>query len=152
MEAMKDRLRNLASTLDPLRLRDEIRSAQAHLAALATGQLLPGPSPRDQDLEKFMKSLATAWHHTEIRPTHQSAPKPLRHWRTRKDPFVDSWPRILGWLDVEPDGNGRDILDRLQADDPGTYPDGQLRTLQRKLKEWRGAAARRLVFAAPLES
>ena len=38
------------------------------------------------------------------------------------------------------------LLDRLQAQCPGIYPDGQLRTLQRRLKEWRREAAHRMVF------
>jgi hypothetical protein len=29
---------------------------------------------------------------------------------------------------------------------PGVYPEGQLRTLQRRLKEWRREAAHRMVF------
>jgi hypothetical protein len=36
-------------------------------------------------------------------------------------------------------------LERLQAQCPGIYPDGQLRTLQRRLKEWRREAAHRMV-------
>ena len=38
------------------------------------------------------------------------------------------------------------LLDRLQAQCPGIYPDGQLRTLQRRLKEWRREAAHQMVF------
>jgi hypothetical protein len=40
-------------------------------------------------------------------------------------------------------------FERLQAEYPGLYPDGQLRTCQRRLKEWRREAALRLVFGTP---
>ena len=38
------------------------------------------------------------------------------------------------------------MLFRLQEEHPGIFPDGQLRTLQRRVREWRAAAAKRLVF------
>jgi hypothetical protein len=38
------------------------------------------------------------------------------------------------------------MLQCLQARYPDSYPDGQLRTLQRRLKVWRGEMARELIF------
>jgi hypothetical protein len=35
---------------------------------------------------------------------------------------------------------------RLEAEHPGRFGDGQLRTLQRRVKEWRRSAVQRLVF------
>jgi hypothetical protein len=145
-EAMKDRLRAVAITLDPLRLLDEIRAVQHQLAALASGEALHVVRRNDPDLDGFLKSLATAWHAGEVRPTHSLQPKPKRHWRTRKDPFESVWPRVLVWLETEPDRNALELLERLRAED-SAFSDGQIRTLQRRLKEWRAAAARRLVFA-----
>jgi hypothetical protein len=46
---------------------------------------------------------------------------------------------------------GKELFARLQAAHPGVFPDGQLRTFQRRVKEWRQAAARRLVFASSAE-
>lgn len=152
-EAMKERLRAVATTLDPLRLLDEIRGAQHRLAGLAAGELLHVAPRRDPELDQFLRSLATAWHEGEVRPTHRLQPKPRRDWRTRKDPFETVWPRILGWLQNEPDRTAVELLHRLQNEHPGEFPDGQVRTLQRRLKLWRRAAARRLVFTghqAPL--
>jgi hypothetical protein len=37
----------------------------------------------------------------------------------------------------------------LRTEGLGEFPDGQLRTLQRRVKEWRHLAARRLMFAVP---
>jgi hypothetical protein len=145
-DRMKERLRAVLATLDPLRLLDEIRTVQQHLAGLAAGQKLHVLPHRDADLERFLRSLATAWKEGEVRPTHRSGPKPTRHWRTRVDPFDAVWPRIVAWLESEPDRTAKELLHRLQADDAGTFPDGQLRTLQRRVKEWRRLAARRLMF------
>ena len=144
---MKERLRGVAASLDPLRLLDEIRAIQCHLAALAAG-LASGPPPgRDGDLSKFLDSLSTAWQEGEVRSTHHSKPRATRHWRTRPDPFDRVWPRIRAWLDVQPDKNAKELLERLCEEYPGEYSSGQLRTLQRRLKAWHADAARRLVFA-----
>ena len=69
-----------------------------------------------------------------------------RHWRTRKDPFEAVWPRVLLWLQDEPERTGIERLLPLQTDHPGEFHDGQLQTLQRRLKAWRRAVARKLVF------
>ena len=53
---------------------------------------------------------------------------------------------LRGWFEAEPWHTSRELFERLQAQCPGVYPDGQLRTLQRRLKEWRREAAHRMVF------
>jgi transposase len=60
-----------------------------------------------------------------------------RTWRTRQDPFGDSWEEILEMLEANPGLEARTIFEYLQRKYPGTYADGQLRTLQRRLKVWR---------------
>ena len=102
--------------------------------------------PRDADLESFLNSLATVWREGEVRPTHRKEPKPRRDWRTRVDPFESAWPRVVTWLEAEPDRTAKELLVRLQVEGPDAFADGQLRTLQRRVKDWRTAAARRLVL------
>jgi hypothetical protein len=150
-EPMKDRLRAILVTLDPLRLLDEIRTVQHHLASLAAGDRVTALPHRDADLDRFLKHLATAWRDGEVRPTHRptSASKPPRHWRTRKDPFESVWPRVLVWLEAEPDRTAKELFDRVRDEFPVDFTAGQLRTLQRRVKEWRRQAARRLVFTEP---
>ena len=152
-EKSKERLRAVLASLDPLRLLDEIRTMQRHIAGLARGDQVHAPPHRDADLERFLASLATAWMKGEVRPTHQPKPKAERWWRTRQDPFEDVWPRVLVWLESEPDRTAKELLERLRTEDPSTFQSGQLRTLQRRVKEWRMTAARRLVFseAIPFE-
>jgi|SRR5688572_24697053 len=148
-DAMKERLRAILATLDPLRLLDEIRTVQHHLAGLAAGERVHVLPHRDADLDRFLKSLATAWSHGEVRPTHRKGPKPARHWRTRKDPFEDVWPRVVNWLESEPDRTAKELFQRLQEEQPTSFSQGQLRTLQRRVKDWRRLAARRLLFSQP---
>lgn len=75
-EGMKERLRAAATTLDPLRLLDEIRGMQHHLAELAAGATPHLVPSRDGDLDHFLKGLSTAWHDGEVRPTHRAKPRP----------------------------------------------------------------------------
>ena len=146
---MKERLRAVALQLDPLRLLEEIRSVQHHLAALAAGQTAHAAVRNEGNLKGFLTGLASAWQHGEVRATHRLAPRPARDWRTRKDPFERVWPSVRAWLEAEPDRVGKELFARLQDELPGAFPDGQLRTFQRRVREWRQAAARQLVFASP---
>jgi hypothetical protein len=146
-DAMKDRLRAVLATLDPLRLLDEIRTVQHHLAGLAAGEVVHVLPRRDADLDLFLKSLATAWREGDARPTHREGPKPTRHWRTREDPLKELWPRVVTWLAAEPDRTAKELLERLRSENAAITV-GQLRTLQRRIKEWRGIMARRLLFAS----
>ncbi|MCK5616939.1 IS21 family transposase [Candidatus Pacearchaeota archaeon] len=58
-------------------------------------------------------------------------------WRTRQDPFEDSWDKITQMLDINPGFEAKTIFEALQREHPGKYADGQLRTLQRHIKIWR---------------
>ena len=150
-EAIKERLRSLAATLDPVRLLDEIRATQQHIAKLAAGETSHLIPTSDLALEVFLKGLATAWRDGEVRPTHRPQPtsKERRHWRTRKDPFAAVWPQVREWLEAQPDRTADEMLQRLQHEAPGEFTDGQLRTLQRRVKNWRQQAVRELVFSDP---
>lgn len=58
-------------------------------------------------------------------------------WRTRKDPFEEVWPRLEEQLRLNPGLQGKTLFDWLRREHPGKFEDGQLRTLQRRLKQWR---------------
>ena len=60
-----------------------------------------------------------------------------RTWRTRDDPFAENWPEIRMFLDNNPGLEAKTLFEYLQRQYPGRFPDGQLRTLQRKVKNWR---------------
>lgn len=61
-----------------------------------------------------------------------------REWRTRKDPFEGIWASVIEpQLTLHPSLMAITVLEKLQADYPGAYPDKLLRTLQRKMKKWK---------------
>lgn len=66
----------------------------------------------------------------------------IHDWRTRPDPFVEVWPRIEAILRDSPHFEARAALDWLQREYPGQFQDGQLRTLQRRFRQWRGEYGR----------
>jgi len=59
-------------------------------------------------------------------------------WRTRADPFVEVWSWVVEQLSVNPGLEAQTLLGALQRAHPGQFADGQLRTLQRQVKRWRG--------------
>jgi hypothetical protein len=63
--------------------------------------------------------------------------KTERHWRTRKDWFEEVWPKIREQLSTNPGLEVKTIFAALQREQPERFADGQLRTLQRKVKHWR---------------
>jgi hypothetical protein len=129
--------------LDPADLLHQIREGQAALAALGSGDLSHGPER--QSLEEFLAKLPELWREGEARPTHRNAPSSPRTWRTRKDPFEEVWPEILLWLQHDPDSTAKSLMERLQRAYPDRFPAVQLRTLQRRVREWRHVMARSLV-------
>ena len=64
--------------------------------------------------------------------------RPTRDWRTRADPFAEVWPWVAEQLSVNPGLEAGTLLEALQRAHPGRFADGQLRTLQRQVKRWRG--------------
>jgi hypothetical protein len=143
---VKRQLQNAAEALDPLQLLEQIRRMQQQLALLAAHRAAHVPAEQQDDLTGFLAGLSMAWQGGEVRPTHQTSPKPARSWRTRPDPFETVWPKVREWLEREPDQTGKCLFQRLQDEYPGVFPDSQLRTLQRRLKAWRREMAHRLVF------
>src|SRR5215470_8386518 len=61
-----------------------------------------------------------------------------RDWRTRPDPFADVWPQVEELLRLNPGLEAKTLFTDLQRRFPGRFADGQLRTLQRHVKRWRG--------------
>ena len=58
-------------------------------------------------------------------------------WRTREDPFSDVWEAIKEKLEINPGLEAKTLFEDLQRHSPGQFADGQLRTLQRRVKIWR---------------
>jgi hypothetical protein len=58
-------------------------------------------------------------------------------WRTRPDLFADVWEEVRGRLKDHPGLEAKTLFEDLQRRFPGRFSDGQLRTLQRRVKTWR---------------
>jgi hypothetical protein len=50
------------------------------------------------------------------------------------------------WLLEQPEATAKQLFERLQAQTGEAFRPGQLRSLQRRVKHWRSAVARRLIF------
>ena len=69
-------------------------------------------------------------------PSEMGAP---RDWRTRPDPFEEHWPEVEERLRATPELEAKTLFELLVERHPDRYDDGQLRTLQRRVKQWRAA-------------
>jgi hypothetical protein len=63
--------------------------------------------------------------------------KEPRSWRTREDPFTADWPEIVERLEAAPELEAKALFEDLVRRHPERYEEGQLRTLQRRIKQWR---------------
>jgi hypothetical protein len=72
-----------------------------------------------------------------------------RNWRTRPDVFTQVWPELEAKLEVSPKLQAKTLFADLQRRFPGRFADGQLRTLQRRVKTWRAESgpAKEVFFA-----
>jgi hypothetical protein len=69
--------------------------------------------------------------------------------RTRPDPFVEVWEEVQGLYESNAGLEAKTVFEYLQRQNPGRFQDGQLRTLQRRVKGWRATEgpAREVFFA-----
>jgi hypothetical protein len=145
-DEIRRRVKAMAEDLDPVGLLRDIRAAQQRLVDIAdrpierATAIISAPT-----LEQFLAGLRTAWKEGEVRPTARKKPAGKR-LRRPPDLFAAASAQLRAWLEAEPERTGRELFERLQAQHPGVYPDGQLRTCQRRLKIWRREMAHKLVF------
>lgn len=149
---VKEKLAAQFQALDPVRLLQQIRIAQQALSDIATHG---PPAPQDTanpartPISEYLASLSSAWKEGEVRPTHRKQAKAPRWWRTRVNPFAEAWPVIEGWLQAEPSVSANELMNRLAAMTPEVYGSkAQLRTLQRRVGEWRSERAKEMVLGS----
>jgi hypothetical protein len=63
-----------------------------------------------------------------------------RDWRTRDDPFEKDWPDLRARLVEAPELESKALFEDLVRRKPDAYDPGQVRTLQRRVKQWRAEA------------
>lgn len=92
-----------------------------------------------QTLERA--ALRSAMSETTARRYREGAPakggRPERRYRTRKDPFERVWPEVEKMLEAAPGLEAKTIFERLLERAEASFTEGQLRTLQRKIRRWR---------------
>ena len=145
-DEVRQRLDALYATLDPVRLLRDMRAAQQRLVDLADALAPSGEETvAPASLDAFLAGLRTAWKEGEVRPTSRRKP-PVPRGRRRPDPLVAVTTLLKAWFDAEPWRASRELLDRLQAEQPDEHPDKLLRTVQRRIKIWRAERAHQMVF------
>jgi hypothetical protein len=60
-----------------------------------------------------------------------------RQYRTRADPFGEDWDQVEQMLSDAPELEAKTLFEWLCEQRPGKYQAGQLRTLQRRVADWR---------------
>ncbi len=63
--------------------------------------------------------------------------QPERYWRTRSDPFESVWPEVEEILKRSPTVEATAVFEYLCRQQEGAFQQGQLRTLQRRIKHGR---------------
>ena len=144
--AQKQRLQAMFAELDPIQLLYRIRESQRLLAMLEISGHSQARTASRPDKKTFVSELSTAWRKGEIRLTHRK-PDQKKRGRTRPDPFEGAWPTVKQWLEQEPNACAKELFIRLQTVAPNSFKPSQLRTLQRRVKQWRQDIAFQLVFS-----
>ena len=151
-EGQKSRLRDSYQGLDPVVLLKELEHLQdqfweyAHRKPSSSiGSVVACESiSRDTDPPKMI--VAAPLRRAEISTVVQKTPRIYRRtrkptvphtWRTRKDPFVEVWGQIQLQFDINPSRTVKELFQELQQRYPGKFSNGQLRTLQRRIKQRR---------------
>lgn len=83
----------------------------------------------DMDEKTARKYRALGKLPSEIRVEHT--------WRTREDPFTEVWDQVKEKLKINPGLEAKTLFEDLQRRYPGQFAEGQVRTLQRRVKIWR---------------
>jgi thioesterase domain-containing protein len=60
-----------------------------------------------------------------------------RTWRTREDPFEEQWADLAERLKEAPELEAKTLFEELYTREPGRYKPGQLRTRERRVRQWR---------------
>lgn len=69
-------------------------------------------------------------------PSELKAEK-VRTWRTRENPFEEVWEMVKSFLENNSGLEAKTLFEHLQREYPGRFSDGQIRTFQRRVKNWR---------------
>ncbi len=92
----------------------------------------------ESSAHKYLRSVKFP---SELKEPH----KPRTH-RTHADAFAGVWAECLRYLAGNPGLEVKTLFAYLQGKYPGQFKSGQLRTLQRRVKQWRGHQSKEIYF------
>jgi hypothetical protein len=95
-----------------------------------------GRSQEQAAVKANLKSRKTVAKYERLGQLPSELKKP-RQYRTRADPFADDWSEIEQMLETAPELEAKSVLEWLLEKEPDKYHAGQLRTLQRRVADWR---------------
>lgn len=94
-----------------------------------TGKLGKAALRADMDVKTARKYVELGKLPSEVQVEHT--------WRTREDPFGGDWEEVEGMLRKAPELEAKVLFEWLCEQHSGQYEEGQLRTFQRRVREWR---------------
>lgn len=94
-----------------------------------TGKLVKACLRADLDPKTGRKYLRAGKLPSQMQVEHR--------WRTRPDAFERDWPEIRAMLADAPELEAKILFEWLCERHPGSYQEGQLRTFQRRVRQWR---------------
>jgi len=94
-----------------------------------TGKLVRASLRADLDPKTARKYLRAGKFPSQMRVEHT--------WRTRSDVFGRDWPEVTAMLEDAPELEAKALFEWLCERHPGRYHEGQLRTFQRRVRQWR---------------
>ena len=139
----KDRLTKEYNALDPVKLLAQLETLQDGLwkyswhktGRVDANNVITKENAIDQGIaQPGVPANPNRFYRASKKTDLRSAP---RTWRTRVDPFANSWDEIRLRLELTPEIVAREIIQWLMEKYPGEYSMGQTRTLQRRIAEWR---------------
>lgn len=119
-----------------MRIKAKLRTTDLQVRRLREEMTKHGKIGKAAMRADMCENTARKYHREEKLPSEMQAP---RTWRTRKDSFEEDWDKIREILGDVPGLEAKILFQDLLRRKPGSYQEGQLRTFQRKVKQWRAA-------------
>lgn len=98
-------------------------------------------------------SLSSAKRYIKLGGKRKPRKQEQRQYRTRKDPFAEVWTEVKELLECDSGLEAKTIMEWLLTKYPAMFEPGQVRTLRRRIKDWRvleGPERKEVFFAQKL--
>ena len=144
MQTQKDALTSEYDTLDPVSLLAQMEALQDRLWEFSWTRINIEKAHKltvmaDDVINQCDKKPAEDNHSNRYYRSSKKIDlrRAPRTWRTRKDPFVNVWAETKLRLELMPEMTAKDVIEWLMEKYPNQFAVGQIRTMQRRIAEWR---------------